>query len=141
MDPSIFAPNFLEPCFPFTTVRLSNMASKPPQHDSEEVPCPDCGQNFSSQVVLASHRAAKHQYLNPLRQFVVGSVCRCCSKQFHSYPRHYHHVRSRPRCAAYAKANVMPLDESEVREVLLASAQVEKARDRKVLKPPCVAVV
>ena len=121
--------------YAFSQTRRDNKEAQPV---SDEFVCPDCSIAFASHALLCCHRSAKHAYLNPLRRFVSGSVCRCCSKQFHTYPRLYHHIRSRARCASYVKRHVTPMDEGEVRELLAASAVVEKTRDSKALKPPCV---
>ena len=108
------------------------------RNESEQVACPDCEGLFPSLAILACHRAAKHGRLNSLRKFVRGSVCEGCSKQFHTYPRLFHHVRSRPRCADYLQRHIEPMSEDTVRALLAASALEEKARDKKALKPPSV---
>ena len=121
----------------------------PPQVADPSLVCPDytadaeyicdkCNKGFPTFANLAFHKAAKHEYLNPLRLKVKGSLCDSCKTEFHSYARLYNHVRRRTRCGEHYAMHVDPHTEEVARAIMAAADVTERARNKKLIQKPSV---
>ena len=91
--------------------------SRAPAHDLEgrpvTYPCTDCAREFASPQALASHAAAKHKFMHPVRQRLSTPTCPACLKFFHDRLRLTAHVmRGNANCRQYVLNHMDPLEPS-----------------------------
>ena len=68
------------------------------------VPCPECGQSFSTAAACAAHRSRMHN-IRALASFGFGTACQVCSREFWSAARLREHLRRSQRCARIFEAS------------------------------------
>ena len=73
---------------------------------SENVACPECGAAFANKSACASHRSKVHGQAGVFAR-VFGTLCQCCSTEFHTTSRLRLHLRKVPSCGCcYAGSDV-----------------------------------
>ena len=96
---------------------------------------PECTRSFESFSSLMSHKHNCHGYRNPLRLRITGSVCLCCSVEFHGRSRLFRHVAWRSgRCKAYyleLEPNTVLDSDALDREVVATRNAVSRKRLRR----------
>ena len=68
------------------------------------VPCPDCGQSFSTEAACAAHRSRVHG-VRALASFGFGTACQVCSREFWGAGRLREHLRRSSHCARVYEAS------------------------------------
>ena len=75
-----------------------------PNHENvrtEAVACPHCEKSFPYHK-LSSHMFSQHGIRNNVRNYISGTICVCCLKDFHTRRKIVHHISFRsPRCKAH----------------------------------------
>ena len=100
--------------------------------------CPSCpagAKTWPTRAALRSHMMSKHGWRNPWRQFVAGSCCPVCQKQFHTRARpvdHLAHRAERCRQAMQQDPDLFPKLNTDIQRKLDQQDQQER---RKAVKP------
>ena len=96
--------------------------------------CPSCpagAKTWPTRAALCSHMMSKHGWRNPWRQFVAGSCCPVCQKQFHTRARavdHLAHRAERCRQAIQQDPDLFPKLETDVQGKLDQQDQQERRK-------------
>lgn len=83
--------------------------AKPP--GGATLACPECGEGFSDQAALASHRNLKHGKRSAHAPYCSGTVCPVCLYECFSTDRLMWHMKQsnqRRPCLQWAQANLLP---------------------------------
>ena len=96
--------------------------------------CPSCpagAKTWPTRAALRSHMMSKHGWRNPWRQFVAGSSCPVCQKQFHTRARavdHLAHRAERCRQAIQQDPDLFPKLETDIQGKLDQHDQQERRK-------------
>ena len=123
----------------------SGMCVAVSEHQDLEFLCPSCpadAKTWPTRAALRSHMMSKHGWRNPWRQFVAGSRCPVCQKQFHTRARavdHLAHRAERCRQAIQQDPDVFPKLETDIQAKLDQQDQQERRKAVKQVKSWLVA--
>ena len=76
--------------------------------------CPECCLEFESGSHLATHMAHAHSYISSAREYVAGTTCRWCLRQYWSVARAREHLAAGSLCLAMLVASIAPLRDEEL---------------------------
>ena len=79
-----------------------------PSFNRGDVECQFCDRLFSTGAQLAGHMAASHGHSSPVWDYVAGSRCRACLKQFWTMSRLRGHLAGGGPCLAALVSMVCP---------------------------------
>ena len=81
--------------------------------------CTRCTRAFASQKALESHCRTKHGDRLDIRRYIRTSVCPACGTDYRERLRCIAHLsdRRRPVCAGWVKHHVVPMAESQVKQL------------------------
>ena len=108
--------------------------------------CTDCTREFASPQALASHAAAKHNFMHPVRQRLSTPTCPACLKFFHNRLRLTAHVmRGSATCRQYVLDHMDPLEASQLQTLADVDSMVgtenwaQRGFRVAASAPPCLA--
>ena len=98
--------------------------------------CPECGDAFTTEQRLLTHRAKKHNYMIPMRAGIEAPLCQACGVNFHHPRRLLKHLKrySMKNSCAEVYLKMKPLTEEQLRAVKKLYPAESDAK--LVLKPP-----
>ena len=105
------------------------------------VQCPLCPKIYATIQQLRTHCCNVHSMYNPMQSRVYGTICVACGTQFHSFKRVTKHLMQRSernRCHQYYLEHVLPVDSTELKEILEKRIVTDNAVDKKLVPPPPV---
>ena len=104
-----------------------------------EVYCEECSMAFQSVKELRTHDYHKHAYRNPVRLRATGTLCLCCSTEFHTRKRLIAHASRSARCSLhYMSLTPNPVDASD--KLDRAASIVAKHTSRKEPALPAIRI-
>ena len=112
----------------------SGMCIAVSEYTDLEFLCPSCpagAKTWPTRGALRSHMMSKHGWRNPWRQFVAGSCCPVCQKQFHTRARavdHMAHRAERCRQAIQQDPDLFPKLETDIQGQLDQQDQQERRK-------------